>query len=124
MGNILYICDRKRCNPCDNEKCVYTTDIEHAINFQKAKDGDYWECFVQMNEEGEIMITKDITHIKNKLEDRKRREVDINDIEGQAFLQELLDLIDEMEKDSAASYYEGKSDGMETMARILIRSDR
>ena len=74
--------------------------------------------------EGEEMITKDITHIKNKLEDRTRRAVDVNDIEGQAFLQELLDLIDEMEKDSAVSYYEGKSDGMETMARILIRSDR
>ena len=123
MNEVIYICDGKRCDPCDYENCGYTTDIDHAAFFRKIEYGGYQECVGVMSEEGEEMISKDITHIKNKLEDRKRRAVDINDIEGQAFLQELLDLIDEMEKDSAASYYEGKSDGMETMARILIGSE-
>lgn len=123
MNRVLYICDRKRCNPCNNGMCGHTTDINHAAFFRKTEYGGYQECVRVMSEEGEEMISKDITHIKNKLEDRKRRAVDINDIEGQAFLQELLDLIDEMEADSASSYYEGKSDGMETLARILIGSE-
>lgn len=53
MGNVLYICDRKRCNPCDNELCGYTTDIDHAVNFQKDREGNYWECIgVMLEKEG------------------------------------------------------------------------
>lgn len=44
MNRVLYICDRKRCNPCNNELCRHTTDIDHAVTFQKDKEGNYWEC--------------------------------------------------------------------------------
>lgn len=44
MNRVLYICDRMRCNPCNNELCRHTTDIDHAVNFQKDNVGNYWEC--------------------------------------------------------------------------------
>lgn len=43
--------------------------------------------------------------------------------ETKKLAQGILDLLEEMEKDSAASYCEGKADGMETMARILFGSE-
>lgn len=43
--------------------------------------------------------------------------------EARKFAQDILDLLDEMQKDSASSYNEGKADGMETMARILFGSE-
>lgn len=43
MSDILYICDRKRCKPCSNEDCRHTTDIEHAVHFQKDDRGNFWE---------------------------------------------------------------------------------
>lgn len=39
---IAYICDRKRCEYCD-EICNHTTDIEHAVNFRKVEDGVWFE---------------------------------------------------------------------------------
>ena len=58
---------------------------------------------------------------------RIRRELKIIAEKGQTetkkLAQDTLDLLEEMEKDSAASYSEGKADGMETMARILFGSE-
>ena len=39
------------------------------------------------------------------------------------FAQDILDLLEEMEKDSAASYCEGKAEGMETMARSICGAE-
>lgn len=56
---------------------------------------------------------------------RIRRElktlIETGPTETKKLAQDILDLLEEMEKDSAASYCEGKADGMETMARILLR---
>lgn len=41
MSNILYICNRKKCNPCHFPQCRYTKDIEFAQNFCKG-DGDFY----------------------------------------------------------------------------------
>lgn len=31
---ILYLCDRKKCEDCSAEDCMYTSDIAHALNFR------------------------------------------------------------------------------------------
>ena len=33
--SILYLCDREKCENCDNVDCHYTSDINHAVNFEK-----------------------------------------------------------------------------------------
>ena len=38
----LYLCDRKACEHCSPE-CRHTTDIYHAVNFEKCDGGGYWE---------------------------------------------------------------------------------
>lgn len=50
MRRIFYICDRRRaeCKNCSPD-CFFTTDIEHAVNFEKF-DGMYWEK-EKLNEE-------------------------------------------------------------------------
>lgn len=42
---ILYICDRHRCEPgtCSYPECRFTTDITHAVNFEKDGMGNYVE---------------------------------------------------------------------------------
>lgn len=69
------------------------------------------------------MIPKKIIEVKRKLRERQSLEENKHNLEEQEFIKAILDLIDEMEADSASSYYEGKSDGMETMARILLGSE-
>lgn len=40
---ILYICDKKKnCKDKDCELCGYTTDIKHAINFNKREESDFY----------------------------------------------------------------------------------
>ena len=44
---ILYLCDRKACEIC-NEECKHTSDIRHAINFEQdhadgVEVGNFWE---------------------------------------------------------------------------------
>ena len=43
MNNIAYICDRRACIDCTNDDCTHTTNIDHAKNFIKGKDGKYIE---------------------------------------------------------------------------------
>lgn len=69
------------------------------------------------------MVTTKIIKVKKELKERQRLEKDGNNVEEHEFIQAILDLLEEMETDSASSYYEGKSDGMETMARILTGSE-
>ena len=45
--NAFFICDRKKCNPC-NPQCMHTRDVSHAINVEgKYKkslvDGSMWQ---------------------------------------------------------------------------------
>lgn len=37
-GKIYYVCDRKKCAPCDPD-CKHTSDITHAKNFTPATGG-------------------------------------------------------------------------------------
>lgn len=71
-----------------------------------------------------MSLDKDIIRIKRNL--RRIIEGDIEeDKEPQTtklFAEEILDLIEDMEEDSARSYCEGKADGMETMAQIIFGS--
>ena len=40
--NVLYLCDGKACEFCNNMDCLYTADVSHAKNFKE--DGcAYWE---------------------------------------------------------------------------------
>ena len=41
--NVLYLCDRRACNPCHNEYCRHTNDITHAVNFGMLCPGTYVE---------------------------------------------------------------------------------
>lgn len=66
-------------------------------------------------------IDKDIVKIKRDL--RRIIEGDKEPQITKLFAEEILDLIEGMEVDSARSYYEGKADGMETMARIIFGSE-
>ena len=58
---------------------------------------------------------------------RIRRELKIIAEKGQTetkkLAQETLDLLEEMEKDSAGAYFEGKADGMGNMARLIFGSE-
>ena len=41
---IAYECDKDECeNGCNNQDCFHTTDIDHAVNFNKLCDGKYME---------------------------------------------------------------------------------
>lgn len=45
---IHYVCDRKGCNGkegCNNPDCHYTTDVTHAVNFNKVLDDIYEEKY-------------------------------------------------------------------------------
>ncbi len=42
MNDVFYICDRQRCEECFSE-CKRTTDITHAINFERLSNGKYIE---------------------------------------------------------------------------------
>ena len=49
MVNILWICNRQRCENC-NPECRHTSDREYAVNpefdrsgFQEDDNGDLWE---------------------------------------------------------------------------------
>ena len=43
---VIYACDGKRCNACNNlcsiKLCEHTTEIEHARNFRKIRGSDVW----------------------------------------------------------------------------------
>lgn len=62
---------------------------------------------------------KELVRIRRDLKTMTEKGAD----ETKKFARDILDLLEEMEKDSAASYCEGKAYGMETMARILFGSE-
>ena len=35
---ITYLCDRKKCERCNDEWCTHTSDIAHAVNFIVFRD--------------------------------------------------------------------------------------
>lgn len=39
----LYLCDQRLCDNCNYPLCKHTTDISHAVNFEKGLGGGYWE---------------------------------------------------------------------------------
>lgn len=40
--NVFYLCDQKACPDCQKSECKHTSDIRHAINFEKKHDS-YFE---------------------------------------------------------------------------------
>ena len=43
LKKVAYICDRKQCgDACSYPVCSHTTDINHAVNFEKGADGVSW----------------------------------------------------------------------------------
>lgn len=41
---IYFLCDKKACADCGNSPdCMYTTRVEHAVNFKKIDEKDLWE---------------------------------------------------------------------------------
>ena len=53
---ILYLCDRRKCDKCLDD-CELTTDINHAVNFEKNPKGDFEEVtgdyIIDLEEENE-----------------------------------------------------------------------
>lgn len=49
---VAYICDRRACGHCSFPECKYTTDIEHAINFDSDSCGG---LFMEKTERGAKM---------------------------------------------------------------------
>lgn len=42
--HIVYECDKQECEGgCNNQDCFHTTDIDHAVNFEKLSDDKYME---------------------------------------------------------------------------------
>lgn len=62
MNNVLYLCDKKGCcglNDCPGDGyCEHTTDIEHAVNFEKMDDESYWEKKKEQSKCNDILILK------------------------------------------------------------------
>ena len=46
--NILFLCDKKKCDICHSDFCRHTTDISHAVGFVKTEYG----CFVEIEDNG------------------------------------------------------------------------
>lgn len=42
MSNVLYLCNGKQCENCEEEggECIYTTDIKYAKNFHRIKGAE------------------------------------------------------------------------------------
>lgn len=43
MGDVLYLCDLKACDPCPHTECKHTSDISHAVNFERVGTDAYFE---------------------------------------------------------------------------------
>lgn len=43
MDNILYLCDLKACDPCSHTECKHTSDISHAVNFERLGNNHWFE---------------------------------------------------------------------------------
>lgn len=55
---VLYICDRKKCDKCSYPQCRHTFDISHAASFVKDGLGNYSEL--------DPLLTKRLKKKKNK----------------------------------------------------------
>lgn len=42
--DMLFLCDRRKCEHCHPEVCQHTRDISHAVNFVKNEE---FGCFVE-----------------------------------------------------------------------------
>lgn len=43
MGDVLYSCDLKACDPCPHTECKHTSDISHAVNFERVGNNHWFE---------------------------------------------------------------------------------
>lgn len=43
MGNVLYLCDLKACYSCPHTECKHTSDISHAVNFERLGNNHWFE---------------------------------------------------------------------------------
>lgn len=65
MSYVLYLCDHKA---CDNARycgttCNHTTDIEHAVNFEKFGEGKYTEK--DQSKSDDILIVRPNIRLKH-----------------------------------------------------------
>lgn len=73
MNDVFYICDREKCENCFSE-CKHTTDITHALNFEKLFDGVYME-----KEEDLSMSKADVNYYETKEGTIKKFEEELKD---------------------------------------------
>lgn len=83
-----FICDRKCCEsmifskPCQDD-CMYTTDPDHALNFQKPEDKDhpYLEKSLDQNLESAYAEIKDLQdeymHLIDRLRELRKKSEEI-----------------------------------------------
>ena len=68
--NAFFICDRKKCNPC-NPECTHTRDHNHAISvegkFRKhAVTGNMWQTALPGTKETKIFTPNDLKQLKEE----------------------------------------------------------
>lgn len=59
VPDILYFCDHRACERCNGIEGCYTTDISHAVNFEKLNDF-YYEKEPAMTTTSNAIETKEI----------------------------------------------------------------
>lgn len=64
VKGIMFICDRKRCNPC-NPECIHTSNPQHAIRSDAGKfrynysDKRMWQTALPDTDEKKILLPKE-----------------------------------------------------------------
>lgn len=75
MNDVFYICDRKKCEPCYSA-CRHTTDITHALNFEKDDD---MLGYVEKDKEDQNMSKADVNYYETKEGTVKKFEEELKD---------------------------------------------
>ena len=74
---ILYRCDKKACEKCDNLNCHFTTDITHAANFEKRYYEEDCFCYAEKEAQDENAQYKAIKKLVNDFMDSGKVSVNV-----------------------------------------------
>lgn len=67
MGDVLYSCDLKACDPCPHTECKHTSDISHAVNFEMVGNNHWFEKERPMSKDILIVqVYKNLTYFDLK----------------------------------------------------------
>ncbi len=95
MGNVLYSCDLKACDSCPHTECKHTSDISHAVNFERLGNNHWFEKERPMSKD--ILIVQVHTNLTNF--DLKRFKEDLCEMKESGVVvlpswSELIEVVD------------------------------